>query len=223
MEMQEKKMKSDSPDTELSDQLAELNEDAVISLVTKRLKEGADPLNIVEECQKGVRIVGERYEKGIYYISGLIMAGEILNQVGEMVFPLLKSKVSGTDSGIVLLGTVSGDIHYIGKDIVKVLLQCFGFTVTDIGVDVPAKEFLAKTLEIKPNIVGISCLLSSCYNSLVDTIKLIRKEIKPTPAVIIGGFVDEQACQYIGADAWANDAMTGIRVCQQIMQKHKNN
>jgi methanogenic corrinoid protein MtbC1 len=216
-------MKSDTDDTVLSDQLADLNEEAVISLVEKRLKDGADPLQIVEECQKGVRIVGERYEKGIYYISGLIMAGEILHQVGEMVFPLIKSKVTGTDSGIVLLGTVSGDIHYIGKDIVKVLLQCFGFTVTDIGVDVPAKEFLAKTLEIKPHIVGISCLLSSCYNSLVDTIKLIRKEINPSPPVIIGGFVDEQACQYIGADGWANDAMVGIRIFQQLMQKQNIN
>jgi methanogenic corrinoid protein MtbC1 len=216
---QEIKMNTDTPGSELSNQLAELNEDAVISLVSKQLKEGADPLHIVEECQKGVRIVGEKYEKGIYYISGLIMAGEILHQVGEMVFPLLKSNVTGNESGSVLLGTVSGDIHYIGKDIVKVLLQCFGFTVTDIGVDVPAKEFLAKTLEIKPHIVGISCLLSSCYNSLVDTIKLIRKETNPSPAIIIGGFVDEQACQFIGADAWANDAMAGIRICQEIMHK----
>ncbi len=213
-------MELNESEAELSVLLADLKEEEVISQVSKSIKEGTDPLQIVEQCQKGVRLVGERYEKGIYYISGLIMAGEILHQVGEIVFPLLKSKLSGTDYGSVLLGTAEGDIHFIGKDIFKVLLQCFGFTVTDLGVDVPPKEFLAKTLEIKPHILGISCLLNSCYKAVLETINLVRSESRTVPSFIIGGIVDEQVCKYTGADAWADDAMAGIRLCQQLMKKY---
>ncbi len=201
--------------------LADLREEAVLIEVRQRLEQGDDPLLIAEECQQGVRQVGERYEKGVYYISGLIMAGEIMHQVGDIILPLLKSQVSGNESGRILLGTVEGDIHYIGKDIIKVLLRCYGFTVFDIGVDVPPKEFLAKALEIRPDIVGLSCLLSSCIEAMQATISLLRGEAERlgyVPSFIIGGLVDEQVCRHVGADVWTADAMTGVRLCQQLIR-----
>ena len=217
-------MKKPEIDTELSALLADLHEEAVLAQVRHRLKEGEDPLRLVEESQQGMRRVGERYEKGIYFISGLIMAGEIMHQVGDIILPLLKKRVSGDESGRILLGTVEGDIHYIGKDIIKVLLRCYGFTVFDIGVDVPAQTFLAKALEIKPDIIGLSCLLSSCFESMSATIELLRAEVGKAglkPSYIIGGLVDEKVCSHVGSDHWAADAMTGVRLCQQMTRKHR--
>lgn len=214
-------MKTVEPETELSALISDLAEDAVLNQVARRIKEGDDPLVLVEECRKGIRLVGERYEQGIYYLSGLIMAGEIMHQVGEMVFPLLKSQVTGSESGRILLGTVEGDIHYIGKDITKVLMHCYGFTVTDLGVNIPPEEFLARAREIEPHIVGLSCLLHSSYKALKSTIDMVRTGSQKTPSFIIGGLVDEKTRVFTGADAWANDAMVGIRLCQQLIQKHK--
>jgi methanogenic corrinoid protein MtbC1 len=209
-------------ETDLSFLLADLQEEGVLAEVRRRLEEGEDPLHLVEEFQQGMRLVGERYEKGVYYISGLIMAGEIMHQVGEVVLPLLKSSVSGAESGRILLGTVEGDIHYIGKDIVKVLLRCFGFTVFDLGVDIPPGEFLKKTEEIKPDIVGLSCLLTSSFEAMGATIKLLRKEFgasRTCPSIIIGGgIVDEHVCRHVRADGWANDAMRGVRLCRGLIR-----
>ena len=147
-------MKPQQPERELAGLVADLQEDAVLAEVRRRTGEGDDLLHIVEECRTGVRLVGERYEQGIHYISGLIMASAIMHEVGDMVLPALKTRVVGSESGRILLGTVEGDIHYIGKDIVKVLLGCYGFTVVDLGVDVSAREFLAKAQEVAPQVVG---------------------------------------------------------------------
>jgi methanogenic corrinoid protein MtbC1 len=203
--------------------LADLREDKVLAQVKRRLAEGEDPLLLVRECQEGVRLVGERYEQGIYYISGLIMASAIMHEVGDIIFPLLKSRVSGNESGRIVLGTVQGDIHYIGKDIVKVLLRCFGFTVTDLGVDVPAEQFLTSVKEIRPHVVGMSCLLNSGFESMKATIGLLKGHARETgsPFLIIGGCVDERVSAYVGADAWSTDAMTGVRICQEITRAGK--
>ncbi len=216
-------MKAAGKNSSIALLLADLREEKVLALVKRRLAEGEDPLQLVRECQEGVRHVGERYEQGIYYISGLIMASAIMHEVGEMIFPLFKTRVSGNESGRIVLGTVQGDIHYIGKDILKVLLRCFGFTVTDLGVDVPAKQFLASVREIRPHVVGISCLLNSGFESMKTTIGLIRANAPETstPFLIIGGCVDERVSGYVGADAWSTDAMSGVRVCQKVTRGGK--
>lgn len=223
---QERTMKMAKAKTDLSFLLADLQEEEVLVEVRRRLEEGEDPLHLVEEFQGGMRLVGERYEKGIYYISGLVMAGEIMHQVGEVVLPLLKSSVSGVESGTILLGTVEGDIHYIGKDIVKVLLRCYGFTVLDLGVDIVPGEFLKKTEEIKPDIVGLSCLLTSSFEAMGATIKLLRKELgasQACPSIIIGGgIVDEHVCRHVRADGWANDATRGVHLCREIVRRRRS-
>jgi methanogenic corrinoid protein MtbC1 len=218
--VREKEMKS-SDSAKLSALIVDLKEKLVLREVERRLKKGEDPLAIVQECQEGMRLVGERYEQRVYYISGLIMAGEIMHRVGDMIFPLLKSRVSGTESGTILIGTVQGDIHYIGKDIATTLLRCFGFTVIDIGVNVPPQLFLTKAKEITPAIVGLSCLIHSCYEATRTTIGLLRtlgRKGGHEPALIVGGLVNQEVCDYVGADAWANDAMTGVRLCQQFVR-----
>jgi methanogenic corrinoid protein MtbC1 len=200
--------------------MAELKEEAVLDLVRQHMADGVDPLVIIDLCHKGMIQVGERYEQQIYFISGLIMAGEIMRQVGQLVLPLIESKITNGDSGSIVLGTVEGDIHFIGKDIFKVLVRGYGFTVHDLGVDVPPSKFLGTIHEFKPDIVGLSCLISGAFRSMGETIDLLKENIPKglSPrAYIIGGRVDEFVCKDVGADYWTNDGMKGVRLCQKIM------
>ncbi|MBI5565064.1 MAG: cobalamin B12-binding domain-containing protein [Chloroflexi bacterium] len=201
--------------------LADLEEDEVLQLVHQRVAAGDDPLQIIEDCNEGMRLVGERYERGDFYVSGLIMSGEIFREVVEYVQPMIERQTNGQSSGRVLVGTVSGDIHDIGKNMVGMLLACHGFDVIDLGVDVPPAEFAAKTLEIKPDIVGLSGLITSSFESMRATVTVLRAEADQHqlafPIVIGGGMIDEQVCRFVGADYWVNDAMSGVRLCQRLM------
>jgi len=200
--------------------MAELQEEATLERVRQCLAEGVDPLTIIDLCHKGMVQVGEYYEQGRYFISGLIMAGEIMGQVGQLVFPLLENKTTHGDAGSIVLGTVEGDIHFIGKDIFKVLVRAHGFAVHDLGVDVPPSRFLAAIHEFKPDIVGLSCLISSTYKSMRETIAHLREDIPPAlspRAYIIGGRVNELVCEDVKADYWTDDGMKGVRLCQKIM------
>jgi len=207
--------------TALIHHVAELNEQEVLALVQERLDDGDEPLSIVEDCQEGMRRVGERYEQRQYFLSGLIMAGEIFREVMELTQPVIKEKVRGNESGRILLGTVQGDIHDIGKNIQGMLLSCHGFTVYDLGVDVPPAEFLAQAKKVKPDIIGLSGLLTSSYDVMRDTITLIRDtpvpELADLPIIIGGTSINEQVCQYVGADHWVVNSMEGVRLCQRLL------
>ncbi|RJR43983.1 MAG: hypothetical protein C4576_13760 [Desulfobacteraceae bacterium] len=209
---------------DLSTLVAELQEEASVELARRHLADGIDPLDILNLCQKGMLQVGRYYEQGRYFIAGLIMAGEIMQRIGELVLPFMNSRVIEGHSGTILLGTVEGDIHFIGKDIFKVLIRGYGFVVHDLGVDVPASSFLAAIHEFKPDIVGFSCLISSAYNPMGKTIAFLHKnvpqELSPR-AYLIGGLVDEHICRSVGASDWANDAMIGVRLCQKVMDSIK--
>ncbi len=202
-------------------QVADLQEMEVLAEVQARLDGGGDPLGIIEDCQEGLRQVGERYEQREYFLSGLIMAGEIFREVMELVQPTLEERLSGNESGTILLGTVRGDIHDIGKNNLSMLLTCYGFSVHDLGVDVAPSEFLLQAVQVKPDIIGLSGLLTSSYEAMGETIKLFRRsgerELLQVPIVIGGNLLNEQVCQFVGADYWVNDAMTGVRLCQKIM------
>ena len=184
--------------------VADLQEEAVLKLVQQRLNNGDDPLVIVESCQAGMRLVGERYEQREYFISGLIMAGEIFREVMELVQPIIEAQLTGSESGQILLGTVQGDIHDIGKNNLALLLRCYGFAVHDLGVDVPPTEFLAQALILKPDIIGLSGLLTVSYDSMRETVAVLRhstdSQLLSTPIIIGGNQLNEQVCQYVGAD-----------------------
>jgi methanogenic corrinoid protein MtbC1 len=204
-------------------EVADLKELEVLALVQERLESGGDPLAIIEDCQEGLRQVGERYEQREYFLSGLIMGGEIFREVMELVQPTIEEQLSGNESGTILLGTVKGDIHDIGKNNLSMLLACYGFSVHDIGVDVSPSEFLLQAVQIRPDIIGLSGLLTSSYDAMAETIKLFRmsgeREMSQAPIIIGGNQLNEQVCRYVGADFWVNDAMTGVRLCQKIMTK----
>ncbi len=200
--------------------IAELREEDSLDLVRRLMADGVEPLAIIDLCHKGMERVGELYEKGEYFIAGLFMAGEIMDQVGQLVLPLIKNKITNDSAGRIVLGTVEGDIHHIGKEIFKFLVRGYGFTVHDLGVDVPPSKFIAAIHEFRPDIVGLSCLISAAYKNMEESIALLKKNLPPglaSPVYLIGGRVDRIVCKDVGADYWANDAMEGVRVCQKII------
>jgi methylmalonyl-CoA mutase cobalamin-binding domain/chain len=214
-------MNSNKSDRDLVHLLADLEEEVVLEIVRKRIQTGDDLMQILEECNEGMQIVGTRYEQGEYYIAGLIMSGEIFREVVEMIQPLLVQKTDKKSSGRILVGTVSGDIHDIGKNMLGMLLSCYGFTVIDLGVDVPPAEFAAKAVENKPDIVGLSGLITASFEMMKETVSMLRTESARNglafPIMIGGGMMDEQVCQYVGADYWSRDAMAGVRLCQSLL------
>jgi methanogenic corrinoid protein MtbC1 len=199
--------------------IANLEEEVALDLVRQRLAAGQDPQALLADCQEGMRQVGERYERQQYYLSGLIMGGEILRQVMDLVRPALECQISDSASGKVLLGTVAGDIHDLGKNILTMLLSCHEFTVHDLGVDVPAVEFARQAAEVQPDVVGLSGLLTSSYDSMRETVSLLRAQGCPAPIVIGGGQLNEQVWQYVQADYWTTDAIEGVDLCRRLVAR----
>lgn len=203
--------------TQLISAIADLKEELALSLIRERLADKDDPDTLVADCQEGMRQVGERYARRQYYLSGLIVGGEIFCEVMELIRPTVENYISGEVSGKVLLGTVVGDIHDLGKNIVKMLLACSKFMVYDLGVDVPPAEFLKKAKEIQPDIVGLSGLITYAFSSMRETVSLLRQEGCPAPIIIGGSQLDEEVFRYTGADYWVTDAKTGVALCKRLL------
>ena len=204
----------------LSEALAELQENKALEIVRLRMERGDDPLRIIEDCQAGMREVGERYAQRRYFLSALIMAGEILGQTVEIVMPAVEVKFVGKSAGRVLVGTVQGDIHDLGKNLLLMLLRTYGFAILDLGVDVPPERFVQEARAFKPNVIGLSGLITAAYASMRDTVGALRAMMAEDGVqipVILGGQVDEQVCHFVGADHWSTDAMEGVRLCQKLV------
>ncbi len=211
----------------LRDGIGDLDENGVLATVRACLDAGEDPVAIIAACEEGMRLVGERYETQEYYLSGLIMAGEIFREVLEMTRPALQASLAGNSSGRVLIGTVQGDIHDIGKTIFEVALRSYGFTVEDLGVDVPPHVFAERAASWKPDIVGLSGLLATAYEPMRETVRLLRAtsaaaDKPPVPVLIGGGLMNEQVRAFVGADYFCSDALEGVRLCQRLMAARRS-
>lgn len=212
----------------LRDGIGELDEDGVLATVRACLAAGEDPAAVIATCEEGMRIVGERYEQREYYLSGLIMAGEIFREVLELTRPALQASLAGDSSGRILIGTVQGDIHDIGKTIFQIALRSYGFTVDDLGVDVSPTLFAERVAAWQPDIVGLSGLLSTGYDAMRETVRLLREQASesarpPVPVIIGGGLINEQVRGFVGADYWCGDALDGVRLCQRLMAERRVN
>jgi len=185
-------------------EIVELNEENVLELLKKRLQNNEDPLNVMDDVKKSMKIIGDKFSNKEYFLPELIMSGEILRQIFEELGPRLKeAQSSEKKKGKVLLGTVAGDIHDIGKDVVKFMLDVNGFDVLDLGVDVPAEKFLESLKEYKPKVLALSGFLTLAYDSMKDIIdKLKDAGLRENLNIMIGGgTVDERIVEYVGADA----------------------
>ena len=198
--------------SDITEAINELEEEKVLKLVKEKLDAGVDPIKILEECRLGMAEFGKGSGDTIF-LTDLIMAGEIFNEAMELLMPKLAG--SSTKSlGKVVIGTVEGDIHNIGKDIAINFLKAEGFEVIDLGVDVPAQKFVDAVKEHNPPVVGMSGLLTLSIEPMKKSIEaLAAANLREGLKVIIGGErTDEDICKHVGADAWVNDVIDGVEI-----------
>lgn len=197
--------------------MADLMEEETMAMVKELIQKGADPMGILDDARSAMEIVGRRFETGEYFIPDLMMAGEILKGISEMVRPHLESDNQSSKKGKVLIGTVAGDIHDIGKDIVTFMLDVSGYDVLDIGIDAPVQMFVEKIKEFKPDVVGLSGFLTLAFESMKKTIGALEEAgLRSNVKVMIGGGqIDDEVRKYVKADAYGKDAVAAVNLCKQ--------
>lgn len=200
--------------------ISDMNEDDAYKLTQDHLDKGGDPQRILDVCREAMDIVGKRFEKGEYFLPELILSGEMLDKIGGMVKPLLVGKLAeqgGGEAGTVLIGTVHGDLHDIGKNIVVFMLEVNGFKVIDLGIDVPVAKFVEAVRAHKPPVVALSGFLTLAFDSMKETVEgLSAAGLRDGIKVMIGGGqVDETVRRYTGADAFGLNAMAAVGLCRQ--------
>ncbi|MFP4082326.1 MAG: B12-binding domain-containing protein [Candidatus Aminicenantes bacterium] len=205
----------------LSEAIAELDKQGVLNTVEDYLKAKRDPLEIIEEARKGLERVGEEFEKGHFFLMELMRAAQIFKDASSLITPKIKECYGNASfKGKVLIGTVSGDVHDLGKGIVAGLLECGGFEVVDLGVDVAKQRFIENIREHKPQVVGMSGLLTTSIPVMKETTESIekaglREELK---VIVGGGVVGEVKSGELGVDYATSNANQGIRVIEEWLR-----
>jgi 5-methyltetrahydrofolate--homocysteine methyltransferase len=207
---------------QLVEWLADMYEDEAIELSNKMLLEDKkDPMRVLDLCRAAMDIVGQRFEEGEYFLPELVLAGEMLDNIGAVAKPLIKQTEDGEQQklGKVLIGTVHGDLHDIGKNIVSFMLDINGFEVKDIGIDVPVQTFIDEINDFQPDVVGLSGFLTLAFDSMKETIEAfdqagMRDKFK---IMIGGGQIDETVRSYTGADAFGVNAVEAVNLCRDWM------
>ena len=201
---------------ELVNAIADLQEQTALENVKNRLRAGEEPVTILKDISEATDIVGKRFSSGEYYIPDLVFSGEILKAINALIKPKMAT-VEVKKRGKIIIGTVAGDIHNIGKDILIFMLEANGFGVYDLGVDVPAEKFVQKIKETGASVIGLSGLLTVVYDAMKQTVEAIdaaglRNKVK---IMIGGGMTNEDTRKYTGADAFGKDAMDGVILAQK--------
>jgi len=196
--------------------LANLKDKEVLELVKQSLDAGEDPLKILEDSRKGMEIVGKRFADDEYFLPELVFSGELLKQVTELVKPHLKQAVETKKLGKVVIGTVAGDIHDIGLNIVIFMLDVNGFEVYNLGVDVPAEAFVNKVKETGAPILGLSGFLTPAFDAMKETVEAVESAgIRDKVKIMIGGGqLDEEVRKYAKADAYGKNAMAAVALAK---------
>jgi methanogenic corrinoid protein MtbC1 len=204
---------------ELTNLLADLKEKEALDFTKKSLEEGMDPMEIMAAAREGMKIVGARFAEEVYFIPDLVFSGKILKGIAQLAEPFLKKgmKSQGERGGKIVIGTVEGDIHDIGKDLVVFMLDISGYEVFDLGIDVPKQKFVDTIKETGCKVVGLSGFLTLAYDSMKETVDAIkaaglRDQIK---IMIGGGQIDDQIMEYTGSDAYGKDAMEAVQLANQ--------
>jgi 5-methyltetrahydrofolate--homocysteine methyltransferase len=201
----------------LVDAIVNLQEEHSVAITEKMLDERIDPLDILDQCREGMMVIGKRFERQEAFLPELMMAGEILKAVSELIKPALSAGPQQETLGKVVIGTVQGDIHDIAKDIVVFMLDINGFEVYDLGVDVPPQVFVDKVQEVGASVLGLSGFLTLAYDPMKATIEALNAAglDQDVRVMIGGGQIDEYAREFTGADAWGPDAMSAVRLATE--------
>jgi methylmalonyl-CoA mutase cobalamin-binding domain/chain len=205
--------------------MADLDEDRVLELVKEKIGDGQTALEIIEQCRKGVERVGEQYSNGAYYLSDLIMSEEIFKEVTEIIEPYITANIAGTQAGDVkvIMGTIEGDIHDLGKNIVSYMLRAAGYQIYDLGVDVPPERFIEAIRETGSAILGVCVLLTYCIGSIKKMITLLNESgLQDQVIVVLGGsLVNNEIKEYTGVDYCTNNANKVITIFKEASEKIK--
>ncbi len=207
---------------EISKAIGELEEERLFQLIDEYLSvepSAQKAQDIISYCQKGTKVVGEKYHTGEYFVGDLIYSGELLTEVIDLLKPLIRSGPN-VHIGKILLGTVRGDLHDIGKNIFKSMCEAAGFNVLDIGIDQPVSTFVQKVREFKPDIVGMSGVLTIAIEAMKETVDELKKVgLRDDIKIIVGGNpLSQEATDYIGADAFTVNANEGVQICKDWME-----
>jgi methanogenic corrinoid protein MtbC1 len=197
--------------------IADMREEEALKLVREMVEGGSDPMEILDAARKAVDIVGQRYEEGTYFLPELMLAGEMLTQITEVIKPEMAKVPEVKRLGKVVMGTVEGDIHDIGKNIVSFMLDVNGFDVLDLGVDVSPQKFVEAIQDFKPQVVGLSGFLALAYDAMKETVEAIKTAgLRDGVKIMVGGGqVSDEVRKYTGADAYGKDAMAGVSLAKE--------
>jgi len=196
--------------------LSDLKEPEALAFVEKSLEEGVDPMDLLGQAKEAMNIVGQRFATEEYFIPDLVFSGEILKGIVNMLEPHLKKDEEEERLGKVVIGTVAGDIHDIGKDLVVFMLDVNGFEVVDLGIDVPIQKFVDSIKETGTKVVGLSGFLTLAFQSMKDTVEAIKEAgFRDKVKIMIGGGqIDEHVRGFTGADAYGKDAVEAVKLAK---------
>lgn len=202
----------------LKEAVGDLDEDKVMELLDEFVAGNPseeEAQAAVVACQEGMGIVGDLFEEGEYFVGDLIFAGELLTEAINKLKPVI-GNAEADKVGTIVLGTVHGDLHDIGKNIFKSMAEAAGFEVHDLGIDQPVSAFVDKVKEVKPDIVGMSGVLTLALESMKDTVDGLKEAgLRDDVKIIIGGNpVTQEANDHIGSDAFTTNAAEGVKICQ---------
>ena len=193
--------------------------DTAVALTEEALSAGSDPNVILEDAlTKGMRHVGDLFEAGEYFVPEMLVAAEAMGKATDVLRPHL-AKGSYQNKGKVVIGTVEGDLHDIGKRLVAMMLEGTGFEVIDLGTSVPATDFARAVEESGAELVALSALLTTTLPAMEESIRLIRAlDQTPAPKIMVGGApINEEFADRIGADGYAPDAARGAKLAESLV------
>ena len=202
---------------ELISAIIEMREEDALKLTTQMLESGTPPLEILEACRKALDVVGKHFEEGTYFLPELMLAGEMMNQISAIIQPKLAEMPDRERHGKVIIGTVEGDIHDIGKNIVSFMLDVNGFEILDLGVDVPPQKFVDAIRSFQPQVVALSGFLTLSFDAMKNTVAAIESAgLRDRVKIMIGGGqINEEVKEYACADGYGKDAMAGVTFAKE--------
>jgi methylmalonyl-CoA mutase cobalamin-binding domain/chain len=200
--------------------IVNLEHEFVLEEVAKRIQEGTSPVTVLDTCREGMSLVGDRFQTGEYYLSELMLSASIFNAAMDVLEPALLKERPAEAVGTVVLATLKGDIHDLGKNIFASLLTAHGFEVHDLGVDVDPEDLVAKVVEVKPDFVGLSALITTVFEPMKAAADILEKEgLRSSFKLMVGGGVTTSMIQdHLGADFQTTNAMDGVAYCMEIVK-----